>query len=947
MHSPLPYRQEGPPSDQPPPELLELAADYELEGELGRGGTAVVYRARERTLGRTVAIKVIRSRYVDDEEVVARLEREARLVARLDHPNVVSLLGVRRLGRGSLALIMRYVQGHTLRAELQQRGALPLARARAVLDDVGRALAAAHTHGIVHRDVKPENIHVEHGASRALLADFGSATPLRDDLHLTVAGMAIGTPGYMAPELIDGAPATPASDVYGLGLVAWEMLAGRLPWEGDSLFAILSFRKQGELADLHSLRAEVPRTVADAVAGALRPDPAERWPDVHHFQEALARPVPRRWLPHGVVRRAPPLALPPGAGGGAPAPVTAGEQETVRLTTPVLPGPAAGAHTELPPGAGVPPASRRARPARQVEGTAPAEGAVAAEKPPGEPSPEAMSAGPHPSVAIFAADDAVLEEGAGRAAPSGGRRWLTLLLASTLVALLAAAGAALLSFHGDGAGTVAVSDTRGDRPRAVSVPSTTGVSGSPGEGAKDGSAPTPVRGSPGDESGLPGGAIERAGEVERPDVRPEPGRPGRLAAIEGTASGAGSAAAADDGRPRTAAPGARHPGAAPSSPAPRPASGIPPTPLPAATGRASGSGVPPAPAASAAAGVAAARVVEVALGGMHSCAIHADGQLDCWGADDRGQSDGPPGAARFVSVAAGLTHSCARTSDGQTLCWGSNEHGQLGDGTRGPSARAVAVRGGEGQVALALGESSTCALTRSGKVECWGANEAGQLGTGDDTGHDTPTPTPIAASARFSTVTAGWRHYCALTVEQQAYCWGDNSAGQLGDGTTTGRDTPTPVNSSLRFRTLAAGRTHSCGITTAGAVYCWGSNDAGQLGTGSRTSATTPRPTRLDGAARAMAAGSMHACALLADGSVHCWGQNRYGQLGDGTSIDHDTPVRVGGLPAVAEIEASGAHSCARDPQGQLYCWGYNVFGQLGDGTRHNRQLPVPVSPRR
>ena len=251
-----------------PPELAELAPDFEIEGLVGRGGTAVVYRARDRALDRLVAIKVIRGRYVDDDEQVARLEREARLVARLDHPGIVALHAVRRLSHGALALVMQYVPGRTLRQELQRHGALPVARARRVLVDVGRALAAAHAHGVVHRDVKPENVHLLGSPLRALLADFGAAAPLDGDHRLTIPGMAIGTPGYMAPELVDGAPPTVAADVYALGLVGWEMLAGREPWEGASLFDVLSFRKHGVLPRVESLRPDVPLALAVAVAGA-------------------------------------------------------------------------------------------------------------------------------------------------------------------------------------------------------------------------------------------------------------------------------------------------------------------------------------------------------------------------------------------------------------------------------------------------------------------------------------------------------------------------------------------------------------------------------------------------------------------------------------------------------------------------------------------------------
>ncbi|HEX6048984.1 MAG TPA: serine/threonine-protein kinase, partial [Gemmatimonadaceae bacterium] len=182
----------------------DLESEYEILGELGRGATAVVYRARDRELGREVAIKVIRPRFADDDETVARLAREARTVAQLQHPNIVTLFAVRRLRDGGLALVMQLVPGRTLRDILNDRGALTFGIADRVLRDVAAALAHAHDRGIVHRDVKPENIFIDETTGHALLSDFGVARSLEPDSQLTATGTAIGTPSYMSPEQIDG-----------------------------------------------------------------------------------------------------------------------------------------------------------------------------------------------------------------------------------------------------------------------------------------------------------------------------------------------------------------------------------------------------------------------------------------------------------------------------------------------------------------------------------------------------------------------------------------------------------------------------------------------------------------------------------------------------------------------------------------------------------------------
>ena len=218
-----------------PPALADLDAEYEIIGEIGRGGMAVVYLAREREGDRMVAIKVVRAKYVEDEHAVARFAREARTVAQLQHPSIVTIHAVKRLPDRSLALVMQYVPGRTLKMAVRQDGPFRVDRAERVLRDIGEALAYAHQRGIVHRDVKPENIFLDETSGRALLSDFGIARSMEADANLTLTGMAIGTPAYMSPEQVDGAEIDGRSDIYSLGLVAWEMLPGARPWEGEGL----------------------------------------------------------------------------------------------------------------------------------------------------------------------------------------------------------------------------------------------------------------------------------------------------------------------------------------------------------------------------------------------------------------------------------------------------------------------------------------------------------------------------------------------------------------------------------------------------------------------------------------------------------------------------------------------------------------------------------------
>ncbi|HET7371753.1 MAG TPA: serine/threonine-protein kinase, partial [Gemmatimonadaceae bacterium] len=263
-----------------------LKGEYEILRELGRGGTSVVYLARELATGDEVAIKQIRAKYIEDEEAVARFAREARFVAQLSHPNIIPVRRVVDLKRGGVALVMDHVPGRTLRDLIREAGPLPPERAEQITREIAAALVVAHGMGIVHRDVKPENVFVDE-SGRAMLADFGLARAMDGDTQLTMAGVAIGTPAYMAPEQIDGNDLDARGDIYSLGLVAWEMLTGKRPWEGETLYAILYRQKYEQLPDVRDMRPDVPDRLADAIAVAIEKNRDSRWQDVSAFVEAL------------------------------------------------------------------------------------------------------------------------------------------------------------------------------------------------------------------------------------------------------------------------------------------------------------------------------------------------------------------------------------------------------------------------------------------------------------------------------------------------------------------------------------------------------------------------------------------------------------------------------------------------------------------------------------
>ena len=274
-----------------PAELAELQDDYELLGELGRGGAAVVYRARDRALGREVAVKVVHPRPTSpNDDPVARLAREARVVAQLEHPNIVAVYAVRRLRGGGLALIMQLVTGGTLKTAVQGGGPLPPDRVEACLRDVAAALAYAHARDLVHRDVKPENIFLDERSGRALLADFGIARSATTD-SMTMTGTAIGTPFYMSPEQVDGGVLDGRSDLYSLGLAAWEALTGLRPWDGESLYSVIHKQKFEALPPIEALRPGVPRRLQYLVERMLQKRPGARWAGAEGLLSQLDHPV--------------------------------------------------------------------------------------------------------------------------------------------------------------------------------------------------------------------------------------------------------------------------------------------------------------------------------------------------------------------------------------------------------------------------------------------------------------------------------------------------------------------------------------------------------------------------------------------------------------------------------------------------------------------------------
>jgi serine/threonine-protein kinase len=285
---------------------------YELEELVGTGGMSSVYRARDRLLDRNVAIKVLHPHFGQDGEYVERFRREARAVARLSHPNVVTVID-----RGEDAarqyIVFEYVDGENLKELIQRSGALPTRRALELTLEIADALAFAHAQGLVHRDVKPQNVLLT-ADGNAKVTDFGIARSLDMEHGVTQTGTVLGTSNYLSPEQANGQPTTPSSDVYSLGVVLYELLTGEVPFPGENFVAVAMKHLHEPSPDVLAVRPDVPLRVAAAVDRALEKDPARRFPTMVAFADELRRclaeldapDAERTLVTGGPVRRAAP-----------------------------------------------------------------------------------------------------------------------------------------------------------------------------------------------------------------------------------------------------------------------------------------------------------------------------------------------------------------------------------------------------------------------------------------------------------------------------------------------------------------------------------------------------------------------------------------------------------------------------------------------------------------
>jgi eukaryotic-like serine/threonine-protein kinase len=262
-----------------------LSGRYRLEAKLGSGGMSTVYLARDQTLDRSVAVKVMHREMSEQADQLERFRQEARAVAKLSHPNVVSVIDAGEDG-GHPYIVFEYVEGETLKQRIARDGALDPQEAIAYAIEIARGLSVAHARNLVHRDIKPQNVLID-AEGRAKLTDFGISRQLEQD-GMTATGRVLGTTDYVAPEQAMGRKVDQRSDVYSLGVVLYEMLVGQVPFQAESQVGVAMKHVNEELPDVQRRRPEVSAAVALVVERATAKDPAQRYQHVGEMIDDLS-----------------------------------------------------------------------------------------------------------------------------------------------------------------------------------------------------------------------------------------------------------------------------------------------------------------------------------------------------------------------------------------------------------------------------------------------------------------------------------------------------------------------------------------------------------------------------------------------------------------------------------------------------------------------------------
>ena len=913
--------------------------EYEIERELGRGGFAAVFLARDVALDRDVAIKVLLPQsQPDDPDVLAEIERfrrEARTVARLNHPHVIPIHAVRS-GEGLQYFVMKFVRGRSLDAVLTSTGPLSLPLVQTLVQQAGSALAYAHRQGVVHRDVKPANIMLDEDGW-ALVADFGIAKVARAE-KLTATGLIIGTAAYMSPEQWAGQDVTGLSDEYALGCVAYELITGRPPFDSGSITAMLWAHLNELPRPIIELRPDCPEALERIVLRMLEKDPHARFASLDDAVAAFAA-LPLGEAPEETRTQLISLATTSlrekavdGAGSvvaGASTPVMPSGKVARLTVSPTAANVATGASLRLSATALNDTGRQLARRAMAWRSLDPAVATVDADG-------VVTASGPGRTDVVASCEDVEVRVPVSVSGRASDRRTLTprrstawavavlvLVLASggllwqeTLRGGLGPAAEGLPTVTGPlnerpGGPTTALSDRDPD-PVSDSATLANGAGKDTRDSLRNDAAPSGTR--VGSQTETNASELDvQLGRQNDPSTR-EPVDPGPVA---GAVPDGGLRIAIDSASLRAGNAGitARAPEPTESKVLPEPARPSvedPPPPNPA---------------------------VDVSAGASETCASMRSGdKVLCWGGSS------PAGnvlaGVYFNQIAVGGGHICGLTPEGTAYCWGDNSQGQLGDGSRTARAAPTLVRVSTRFVDISVGAAHSCALGADGSAWCWGSNKAGQLG--DNSIDNRTRPVLVRGREQFVSLSAGGSHTCGVRASK-VYCWGDGFSGQIGNAIQQNQREPFPVRTTLSFRSVVSGELHTCGLTTSGRAWCWGDNRRGQLGNDTRDNRDVPDSVATELVFTQLAVGASHTCGITSARLLACWGENASGQLGDGSRQSRQSPVVIMRGTQWKQVSTGAAHSCGITRADAVLCWGANTRGQLGGGTAGGNLL-VPTA---
>ena len=858
-----------------------------------------VWLADDDQLPKPVALKFPSFDNLDAPFAIERLKKETIRARDLTHKNIVRIHDwvADPADAGACAISMEYVKGRTLakwREKLPDGFAdagdlLPIAR------QICDALAYAHQNGIIHRDLKPGNIMLreDDGGNIMLRADdmvkimdFGLAGEAN---RLTATDVRrAGTPGYMSPQQYDGVRAALTDDIYSIGVVLYELLAGAMPpW--NRYLNIAARRIEVHGADVVANRPPVPKHWETTIAACLDEDTDKRPQSVDEVWKRLSGAKPHRSkLGIGAIALALAAVVAIAAlnffqkSDNAPKPATTPIQ-TTGTTQPIVTIPPAPEPTPAPAPQPTPAPAPAATPMSAPTDIANAHptGAMPDKPPAAIPGASALVSGTPGS------DMAVSFSTPPPELPSGTFASVTLALAAPEPAKSVPAAFA-------------------DAPTVSSAP------------------PTPVS---------PSGTIAPV-TFAPASIAPEPAAPAianatpSVSMSEPESPAPATKLAGKAGKKRmssfTASDSAAFMSGTPEQPSPPPAA-VPPPPVAGET-----------------------PVAVLAAGSAHSLIITGDGKLWTMGlnrggllGDGTNKNHNTPvqiaTTSNVTTVSAGDAHNLYVTSDGKLWAMGLNNFGQLGDGTiRGGSDTPVDID--SNVVTAAAGEEHSLYVTRDGKLRAVGGGVAGQLGDGAHTNQRDP----VDIASDVTAVAAGGSHSLYLTSDGKLWAMGANTNGQISGGAaTTPRYYYTPVQIASDVTTMAAGGSHSLYVTRDGKLWAMGMNRDGQLGDGTTANRNAPVQIATTSHVIAVAAGNSHSLFITSDGKLWAMGLNDKGQLGDGTTRSRRAPVEI--ASDVIAVAAGAHHSLFETSDGKFWAMGSNQWGQLGDGTNTDQLSPVQV----